>query len=245
MSHSSAAAPLLVLAGLLGTASASAAETWIVRADGSGDFPTIQAAVDAAENGDVIELADGTFTGDGNRDVDFLRKALTIRSQSGEPESCTIDCEGSAAGPHRAFLLEDALGSPCAVEGITIRDGLAPEVGYGLGGAIYCFNGALRVSRCRFVENRAYAGGAIAVIAPTFSVEDCWFIGNRADDSGGALVCAGDVDFRACTLVENVAFYGGAIALFDGETRIQECTLYRDRSAIVATSTPPSYAQAQ
>jgi pectin methylesterase-like acyl-CoA thioesterase len=35
------------------------ADVFVVSPDGSGDFPTIQAAVDAASDGDDIELTDG------------------------------------------------------------------------------------------------------------------------------------------------------------------------------------------
>ena len=42
----------------------AAAETYVVTPDGTGDFPTIQTAIDAAGDGDIIELTDGTFTGD-------------------------------------------------------------------------------------------------------------------------------------------------------------------------------------
>ena len=39
----------------------AAATTYIVRPDGTGDFPTIQTAIDAAIDGDIIELTDGTL----------------------------------------------------------------------------------------------------------------------------------------------------------------------------------------
>ncbi|MBD3336645.1 MAG: hypothetical protein GF355_14125, partial [Candidatus Eisenbacteria bacterium] len=39
------------------------ATTWFVAADGTGDFPTVQAAITAASGGDIIELGDGLFTG--------------------------------------------------------------------------------------------------------------------------------------------------------------------------------------
>ena len=61
--------PILALMILAATASAA---THVVRPDGAGDYPTIQAAIVAAAGGDIIELTDGTFTGDGNRDVNFL-----------------------------------------------------------------------------------------------------------------------------------------------------------------------------
>jgi len=37
------------------------AATYVVTPDGTGDFPTIQAAIDAAVTGDVIQLTDGVF----------------------------------------------------------------------------------------------------------------------------------------------------------------------------------------
>ncbi len=52
-------------------------------------------------------VADGIYTGEGNRDIDFLGKAITVRSENG-PESCIIDCQGSEADPHRGLLLPRA-----------------------------------------------------------------------------------------------------------------------------------------
>ncbi len=84
---------------LLPTAPVRAA-TWTVYPDGSGDAPTIAAAIDSLSTGDVIELGDGVFTGDGNRDLYNMEKGFVLRSQSNNPEACIIDCQGSAAEPH-------------------------------------------------------------------------------------------------------------------------------------------------
>ena len=85
---------LLVLLGVLATPS-TIATTYVVRPDGAGDFPTIQAAIDACVDGDVVELSDGEFTGDGNREIDLLSKAITLRSQSGHAPACIINCQVS------------------------------------------------------------------------------------------------------------------------------------------------------
>ncbi len=53
---------VLVLLLVMGTASQAAAETWYVEKDGSGDFTVIQAAVDAAADGDVINIGLGQFS---------------------------------------------------------------------------------------------------------------------------------------------------------------------------------------
>ena len=52
----------------------------IVDDDGPADFNNIQAAIDTANNGDTIEIQPGTYTGPGNRDIEFRGKAITVRS---------------------------------------------------------------------------------------------------------------------------------------------------------------------
>ena len=71
---------------------------------GTGDAPTIQAAIDsAAASGDIIELADGVYAGPGNRDLSAYEKWFVVRSQSGDPSACIIDLEGDPTEPHRGF----------------------------------------------------------------------------------------------------------------------------------------------
>jgi hypothetical protein len=99
-------------------------EHHLVRPDGTGDFATIQAAVDGVPGRAIIELADGTFTGDGNRDVNCRGKAVVIRSQSGDPASCVIDCQGSSSNPHRAFQFISGETRSALLGGVTIRNGM-------------------------------------------------------------------------------------------------------------------------
>ena len=97
--------------------------TSVVRADGSGDYPTIQVAIDSAVSGDVIGLEDGTYTGDGNRDVDFLGKAITVRSISGNPTQCIVDCQGTEQNKHKGFIFQNNEGLSSVLKGITIKNG--------------------------------------------------------------------------------------------------------------------------
>ena len=87
------------------------AATFVVTPEGTGDFTTIQEAIDASASGDVIELTDGVFTGTGNRDLDVLGKAITIRSQGGAPGACTIDIQGTPGAPHRGFWFHASTGA--------------------------------------------------------------------------------------------------------------------------------------
>jgi hypothetical protein len=60
--------------------------------DGTGLFPTIQSAIDAATLMDTVLLAPGVYTGVGNRKLDFGGKDITLRGE-GDPEVTILDCE--------------------------------------------------------------------------------------------------------------------------------------------------------
>ena len=189
------------------------ADTLLVRADGTGDHPTIQAALDASEPSDIIELADGVFRGPGNRDVTIPERGATlVRSRSGDPDACVIDCEGSAAEPHRAFLVVD---DDLWLIGVTIRGGYVDDdTG---GGAIASIRSWLPLESCRFIENEsATRGGALSVIGETDAFQsaelsDCTFAGNRAARGGAISIDAAPIIER-CVLAGNVATdVGGAI----------------------------------
>ena len=127
------------------------AALYYIKPDGTGTYPTIQAAIDAATAGDVIALADGTFTGSGNRDLTFLGKAITVRSYTGDAKACIIDCEYASCGLN--FYMGE--GPSSRLEGITITHG--SNTG---GGAINA-SSSPTIVRVIFRENGATDGGAI------------------------------------------------------------------------------------
>ena len=121
-----------------------------------GDFPTIQAAIDASVDGDEVVIADGVYTGDGNRDMDFGGRAITVRSENG-PEACIIDCEGTLRDRHRAFWFHSGESFTSAVRGISIINGFGPWSGGGAAGGAVVIDGAsptftsCRFSRCETI----------------------------------------------------------------------------------------------
>ena len=98
------------------------------------DYGKIQEAINAASDNDLILVADGTYTGQDNVDLNFSGKAITLKSENG-PENCVIDCNGSDLDPHRAFFFRNGEGEDSIVEGFTITNGWTYP-----GGAIYCIN---------------------------------------------------------------------------------------------------------
>ena len=159
------------------------ATTYVVKPNGSGDFPTIQAAVDAALDGDIVVLTKGTFVGEGNRDVDFRGKAITIRSRSGQAKHCTIDIGGTPESPHRAFKFISGEGPASILEGITMTGGYAPPgPTIPAGGAVLCYQSSPTIRQCRFVNNySSLACGAVNGNGSSMRIDDCYFSGNRGD----------------------------------------------------------------
>jgi len=121
-------------------------------------FDAIQEAIDAAAPGRVVMVLDGTYTGAGNRDISFLGKAITVRSQNG-PVTCTVDCQGDRADEHRGFVFENGEGAGSILMGFTIINGVKRE-----GAAIACFGASPVVTGNGMMGNWAFEGGAILCV---------------------------------------------------------------------------------
>lgn len=238
------------------------AAAWLVVPDQSGDFPTIQAAVDASASGDTIILADGIFTGDGNRDVTIYGTAVVIHSLSNNPSACIIDCEAEAPDFHHAFVIDSVGGlgvagdSPVVLRGITIMraDG---HFGGGMvcsrsslhifdcvfdnnfatyGGGIFASEScSVALTRCVFSANEAVGDGAVSFYGTDMNVLDCVFIGNggMADGPGALWARGGTLNLEGSAFIGNWAKYGGAIYLNeDLTTTISNCTFVGNQSQI-------------
>ena len=189
------------------------ADTFVVYPDGSGAYPTIQSAIDQSVTGDIIELADGTFTGDGNRDLSFLGKGIVLRSQNNTPALCIINCDGQAGDPHRAVSCITGEPSGTEISGITITNGFATDMNQGSAVDIsvesqlainnciinYCIGSAIdinwlsavEISETIFTSNQSDFGGAINAGNCTVIISNCEFTGNIGGFYGGIVSCYG------------------------------------------------------
>ena len=188
------------------------AATWHVPTDA----PTIQAAIDAAADGDIIALADQTFTGPGNRDLSFAGKAITIGSASGDAARCIIDCQGSGSDPHFGFSFTEGEGGASRLENVTIRGG-AFATGYHGGGAVFMVGASPAITGCVFRNNFSpWDGGALHCLQGSPTISDCVFEDNFSGSRGGAAAFDSDQPDSApvltrCLFRNNEAVFGGAV----------------------------------
>jgi predicted outer membrane repeat protein len=208
----------LVAASAFALARPAPATIRLVKPDGTGDFPTIAAAVAAAADHDFIGLTDGVFSGEGNYNVSISGKTVFIASMSGDAAGCVIDPGGVTGESRRAFIFASIGPSALAhVTGLTIRNARADGVGQaGDGGAILIDHAYLELENCVFEENAARRGGAVFVgESSTARITGCRFAGNQADESGGAVMFGLATSMgviHICTFTGNTAPEGGAIA---------------------------------
>jgi hypothetical protein len=186
--------------------------------DGSSDHPfdTIQEALDSAIPLETVIVLQGTYTGEGNRDLDFKGKSINLRST--EPNDIdivaqtVIDCNASQTDPHSGFIFQNYETGQSTIAGLTIRNGYN-ELGGGIllgpcasptlincilhdneasaGGGIYITNASPRLINCRFEYNSANAGGAIYNFSEEAGcnpvMDNCLFRDNSVIHNGGAV----------------------------------------------------------
>jgi len=225
--------------------------------DGSRDHPydAIQEAIDAARDKEGAEgseayfveiiVADGNYTGLGNRDLAVHGRPYLVRSERG-PVGCIIDCERQGRGFYLGF--GETMGT--RLQGLTIVNGMADY-----GGGVACENSSNpTISQCVITNNRArFLGGGIYGAGSGPILADCVIAGNITDGDGGgghfddashptirrcqisgnvAAVWGGGLNFRdlcrptiaGCTISDNTAGHvGGGIHYVDSHPTITHC----------------------
>jgi len=114
-----------------------------------GDQPTIQAAINAASNGQTVLVAPGTYT----ENINFNGKAITVIS-SGGPSVTTID--GGQQGAVAAFTSGEGLSS--VLSGFTIQNGVTTFGNGYKGGGVYISNAAPTIENNKIIYNQGCIG---------------------------------------------------------------------------------------
>lgn len=207
---------LLVLAVCL--PGASDADILTVCSDGMGDYTVIQAAIDAASGGDVVELCDAEFIEYG---ISFRGKAITVRSSSGNPELCMIRSQ---------VIFESGEGPSSVLAGVTVSVS-------GALGALWCGGVSPTIEDVRVVDCANLVPGGITLFGSNAVFRRCVISGNAATDqqqgdAGGVLMDSSSPTFEDCALVGNHALdiSGGVKCTSGSSPTFVRCTIVGNRS---------------
>ena len=202
------------------------AATWEV----PGDSGTIQGGIDLASPGDTVLVHPGTYTGMGNKDLDFGGDDIVLLGEAGS-EVTIIDCEGSGRG-----LYFHSGESPSAVvDGFSIRNGntLTPD-GFGRGGGVCCVSfSSPTVINCRFLENWAGYGAGMYCRNCSSEILNCTFLENVAACEGGGIASVFScIRLIGCAFLDNDADTGGAVDHNDstGPHTVIDCVFWQNRA---------------
>jgi hypothetical protein len=206
------------------------------------DYPTIQEGINAAVAGDIVEIADGVYTGPNNKNLDFYGKPITLRSASGDPTLCVIDCENDGRGFY--FHWNERPNS--VVEGLTITNGYADESSPGSdnGGGVYCEGySSPTLRKCTISFSRAYGfpngrgGGLCCDDSSDPTLINCIITDNSADVAGG-IQCDGSSSpvLTNCIITNNVTLAdyfgngGGISCSYSSSPILTDCIIANNRA---------------
>jgi hypothetical protein len=172
------------------------------------DHTTIQAAIDAAADGDMVIVAPGTY----NEAINFSGKVISVVG-SGGPGVTIIDATGLDTSTVRIAVPSGPVGL-ATLKGFTVTGGSGTLDGPARsGGGIYVTGGTNLIEDCIIIGNTSHqpsgaaGGGGVSAVGP-LTMRNCIVAGNSTfggcgSSSGGGLSLGGDVLLINCTVNQN------------------------------------------
>ena len=209
-----------ITAGLLLTATNVFAQI-TVEQDGSGDHTTITAAINAAEDGDLILIGPGTYA---EGPISFLGKELTL-----DGVDATTRIVQAAVDGDSVFIIDGGQEEIVnAIENLTISGARASANG---GGILLSNQSSLSVIGCTFEDNQSgktFNGGGLCITNQSrCTVQDSLFTDNTATGGrGGGVYVSNDSELfiSGTDFIENSAAVGGGACIDrPGDCSVDRC----------------------
>ncbi len=179
---------------------------------------SIQAAIDAAADGDEIIVYPGTYTGQ----IDLQGKAITLRSTDPADPATVVSTilDGGQLGS--VITCSSGEGPDTVIAGFVITNGSATN-----GGGMHSYYSSPTVSDCTFIGNSADTwGGGMCNDHCQSTVSNCTFFDNSAQVWGGGLfnIYSNSTVYN-CTFINNLTGdHGGGIYNGYCSALIASCT---------------------
>lgn len=209
-----------------------------VCADGC-PYASVQAAVDAAADGDVIEIATGVYTDvhliGGQRQIAYITKSLTLRggysadftAWSPATYSTTLDAQGAGRVIYASGNISVTL------EGLRLVNGYHAASGAG----VYAQDARVQVRNSLIGRNRVapsfhgnfgvglyIAKGSLVMADSVVQENEPLPGGNYSHDGGGLYASEAGVEIRNSQFLSNTAAFGTDSCGTGGGMRLENCT---------------------
>jgi hypothetical protein len=176
----------------------------------------VKDAIAEAVNGDLIEVDTGLYVA---QSINFLGKAVTLRSTSGNPTDTIFDGQGRLTS---IVTCNAGEGSDTVLKGFTIKGGEATNTGFlgdCEGGGMDNRNSSPTVMNCIFDGNAACEGGGIYNYNSQPTIVDCTFVNNTAGYGGGMCNYESHPTVIGCHFINNTGglIGGGGGGMVNGE----------------------------
>lgn len=194
-------------------------------------FRRIQDAIDAAVNGDIVEIQPGFYTGEGNYDLDPNGLSITIRSTDPNNPDVAANTIIDPNGAGRGFSFDSEEDANCVISGLTIRNGYS----CGYGASVYFYHSSPTIRNCIIKNGRAAdSGGGFYCDTSNTKIINCTITGNRAAYYGGGISCFGsNPEIIGCTISDNSAgSEGGGFDLVESSSTVLNCIITNNRATI-------------
>ncbi len=192
-------------------------------------FETIQSAIEASRDGDIISIAKGRYF----ESIDLKGKSIVVKSRG--PEPAILDGDGVSGS------LVNCTSGECGYvrfEGLHLKNGSGDSARYGsrakVGGGLLLLNSSPSFINCRFESNDAsYNGGAVYATNSNSTFQGCTFSTNSAEKGGGVFANRSTLSFTGCLFEQNNANFGGGAIFSDNRstTTVSDCRFINNRAS--------------
>jgi hypothetical protein len=174
------------------------------------DQPTIQAGINAANNGDTVLVAPGKYV----ENINFNGKAITVTSAGGAKVT-VID--GNAAEPVVLFIRNE--GTNSVLNAFTLQNGGGGN--YSAGGGIFVSQASPTITNNVIKNNTALNGGGVGVIEGSPVIVGNVIDGNSAQFGGGIGVGGNsNAQIMHNTISDNTGSFGGGGVELNGAANV-------------------------